>query len=254
MTLLRCRDIEVWYGDRRVVERVSLTAGPGRIVAVIGPNGSGKTSLLLAIAGVVGCRGAVYIDGEELSRLPRRLAASLIAYSSDVTVPDYMDLRVYEAVLIARHNVSQGFMDTPEDYEAAREALRSVEALHLWGRRLSTLSSGELRRVVLAMALARRPKVLLLDEPDSYLDARGRVSVSRLIRGLGERHAVVIATHDLVFAVNTADYYIALSNGRVVAEGGRGEVFRPDVLSRVYGVGFHVAVVDGALIPVPRYG
>lgn len=251
--LLRCTGLGVEAAGRRILDNVSLEAYMGRPLAVIGPNGSGKTTLLKSIAGLVGHSGSVYLDGRELSRMPARAVARLVSYSSDIALPEYMDLRVYEAVAVSRYPVSTGFFETERDYEEIRWALRSVGALELWDRRLGSLSSGEMRRVVLAMAIARHPRVLLLDEPDSFLDARGRVEVSRIIRRLSGETVTVFATHDLVFAANTASYMVALHNGRVVAEGGVDEVLRPSVLEKIYGVEMVVVVENGSYLIAPRY-
>ncbi len=252
---VKVRGVSIRYLGGRVlaVDNVSLELGGNDMVGVIGPNGSGKTSLLRAIGGLVSYSGAIYIDGLEVSRTPRRTLARLLSYSSDITVPEALSLTVLEAVLTSMYPVLRGFIESREDVERAYNMLRELGIDGLADRRLSELSSGELKKALIAMAIARKPRVLLLDEPDAHLDIASKRNLAELLSKLRGRALVIFATHDILWASYTATKIILLKQGRVVAAGRVEDVVKPDILEKVYGVKFTVTRLRDKVIPIPLY-
>jgi len=250
------RNVVVTYRKGLIVavKGVSLSIGKGDVLGIIGPNGAGKTTLLKAIAKIIGYRGTIYIDGYEVSSTPHHVIARILAYAGDIDVPDMLSLTVLETVLTSRYPVSKGFLDTKEDKAKAMEVLRTLGIEDLAHRRLDELSSGELRKVIIAMALAREPRAILLDEPDAHLDMGSKIVISRLIRRISRRSIVIFTTHDIFFAVNTASKIALLRNGSVIGVGRVEDIVKKDLLTRTYGVDFNIVYVDGKPLPIPVYG
>jgi iron complex transport system ATP-binding protein len=233
---IRVKGVTVTYGGFRALSGASLEVGGGEILSLVGPNGSGKTTLLRVIDGVLRPRrGTVYLDGSSLRELPPREAARRMGMVPQRTPPAGM-LTVFDFVLTGRRP-HLGLLPSRRDEEKALEAMREVGVLHLAERTLEGLSGGELQRVSIARALAGEPEVLLLDEPTSNLDPRYQVEILELLRDLRSKGlCLVMATHDLTHAYRISDKVVVLKRGRIFSAGSPEEVFRPEVLSRVYGV------------------
>lgn len=256
-SFIEVKGVRVEYKSRGEVivalNNASLRVNKGELFCVLGPNGSGKTTLLKAIAGLVKHDGVVLIDGVSALRIPRKAIAKVISYSSDISVPEMLSLTVEEAILTSRYPVSKSFLESSEDFYKVREVMKMLELLNLRNRKLSELSAGELKKVLLAMALAKDPKILLLDEPDAHMDIRSRIELSKILRTLKDKVLTIFTTHDVAFAANTATKVLVLNNGVGVALGSVKEVLTEDVLSKVYKVRFKVLNAEETIVPIPVY-
>ena len=250
MTALALERVTVELGGRPVVDGVSFSVERGEWVTLIGPNGAGKTTLLRSVAGLVGHRGEIRLDGDPIRRLRRRDVARRVAVvPQSPLLPGGMT--VHEYVLLGRTPyVSYMGSESRHDVAAAEAAVARLDLAELADRELGTLSGGERQRAVLARAIAQQAPLLLLDEPTSALDA-GRqqeamelIDTLRLDAGL----TVVGAMHDLTLAGQYASRLILLSSGRVVAHGAAGEVLTEPLIAEHYGA--RVRVLEGAVIPV----
>lgn len=193
--------------ERTVLREVSARARPGELTVVLGPNGTGKSTLLHTIAGLrrpLG--GTVRLDGDELSRLTRRELATRLAVVLTAR-PDVGLLSVRELVGLGRHPHTSVRGELRADDDAVVDwALAAVDAGHLADRPTAALSDGERQRVFVARALAQEPSIVLLDEPTAFLDAPARVALTGLLRRLaGGGLTVVASTHDLELALRVAD-------------------------------------------------
>jgi iron complex transport system ATP-binding protein len=182
----------------------ALAIAEGELVALVGPNGSGKTSLLHALAGIGGATGTVRIDGTDPRRLGPARRPSLLTYlpaARDIAWP-----------LAARDLIALG--GGGADFPA-------LELAPLLDRRIDTLSTGERSRVLIARALAPRPKLLLLDEPTANLDPLWQIRLMELVRSEigGGGRAALVAVHDLDAAARHADRILVMNAGRIAAEG-----------------------------------
>jgi iron complex transport system ATP-binding protein len=246
--------VSVRRGRRVVLDAVSLAVDAGEWVCVIGPNGVGKSTLLAAIAGLVPSEGRIDLGGRPLRSLDRKTRARTIALVPQrPVVPEAM--RVADYVLLGRTPYLGPFgAERAHDVDVVRSVLDRMDLWWAAGRRLDALSGGELQRVVLARALAQEAPVLLLDEPTTGLDLGHEQDVLELVASLRAASGltVVSAMHDLTIAGQFAERFVLLDAGRVVADGSREDVLRPDVIHRHYGARVHVFVgPDGAAIVVP---
>jgi len=255
MGALELTGVTVRYDDMVAVRDVSVRTAPGEWVAVIGANGAGKSSLLRAAAHLVPFEGSVAVDGQPLGRLGARRRARLVAY-----VPQQPELpagmSVLEYALLGRTPHLHFFgVESAADRRLCRDLLEQLRLADLADRHLSTLSGGELQRVVLARALAQEAPVLLLDEPTSALDLGRRVDALELVDDLRRTRGLTVFSvmHDLTLAAQFADRLVLVSAGGVVAAGAPAEVLREDLLSTCFGARVRVITdEDGALLVVPH--
>jgi iron complex transport system ATP-binding protein len=247
--------ISVCYDGSFAVREVSESATPGEWVGVIGPNGAGKSSLLRAVAHLVRHEGVVRVAGEPTARLSRRRRAQLIAY-----VPQQPELpggmAVLEYTLLGRTpHIGYFGVESEQDRAVCADVLDRLDLAALAGRQLSTLSGGELQRVVLARALAQDAPVLLLDEPTSALDLGRRVDALELVDELRRERGLTVlsAMHDLTLAAQFADRLILLAAGQIVAAGHPVDVLDEEILGACFGGRVRVIVdEDGDLLVVPQ--
>ncbi len=209
----------------------------GEMVGIVGPNGSGKSTLLKICAGVLTPeRGRVLQDGTPLRVLERRAIARRIGYLPQSVTPMF-DFVVEDVVRMGRYAHLEGLGGTGARDEAVVAAtLQSAELAGLKTRRLSSLSGGEVKRVLLASVLAQEPRVLLLDEPTAALDLEHQVRLHRLLTGLAEQGiGVVSVTHDLNLASLFFDRLVLVQNGRIIDDGAPDAVLTQDAMDRLYG-------------------
>lgn len=238
---------------------VGLTVPTGALFGILGPNGSGKTTLLRVLAGILAPdSGRVRVDGLDLSSLSRRALARRLAVVPQETHLAF-DYSVLEIALMGRYPHLGTFgLEGPTDVEVARQALSATGTLDLARRSFSTLSGGEKQRVVIASALAQAPEIMLLDEPTASLDLGYQIEVAGLLRRLNEEHKVtmVVATHDLNFAVNLCTDLALLRKGLVIASGKTESVLTREAIAALYGVdadvGRHPATGRLVVVPIGR--
>jgi iron complex transport system ATP-binding protein len=227
-------------GERREVLRgVNLAVVRGELVALLGTNGSGKTTLLRTFAGsLVPDRGIVMFEGRSVADWHRQALAQRVA-----VLPQQVDLpsgfRVSELVAMGRApHARRLFASTAEDERAIARALLDADAADLADRPAEELSGGERQRLLVAMALAQEPDLLLLDEPTLHLDLAHQVALLGAIRRLRDQRGLTVLAvlHDLNLAAAFAPRVAILDEGRVVADGPPAEVLSPDLVRRVFGV------------------
>jgi iron complex transport system ATP-binding protein len=216
---------------------VSLEARERELVAILGPNASGKSTLLKLLAGLLKpLSGRVEVDGEEVSELELRTRAqriALVAQESELLFP----LRVWEYVLQGRYPYGKRLrFESEADCLLAGNALAQVGADELRDRWMDQLSGGEKQRVILARALAQQPSLLLLDEPTQHLDIGGKVELLRRLRKLADEHryTVVVVTHELNLAAEFSDRIALMHKGKCLRMGTPAEVYERDVLQQVF--------------------
>jgi iron complex transport system ATP-binding protein len=215
----------------------SFEAQQREIVAILGPNASGKSTLLRLLAGLIKpLSGRVEVDGMEASELDLRTRAqriALVQQESELLFP----LRVWEYVLQGRYPYGKRLrFESDEDCLLAANALAQVGADELRDRWMDQLSGGEKQRVILARALSQQPSLLLLDEPTQHLDIGGKVELLRRLRRLADenRYTVIVVTHELNLAAEFSDRIVLLHKGKCLRVGSPAEVYEREVLEEVF--------------------
>lgn len=232
---LQVDGLSVDLGGRRILDGVSITAEPGQVVGVVGPNGCGKSTLLRALLRLVRpSTGTVIIDGTDVATIPaKRMARTVAAVLQDAT-GDF-DLRVRDVVSMGRAPYKRMFQgDNASDADVITESLALVGATHLVDRSFALMSGGERQRVLVARALAQQPSLLVMDEPTNHLDVRHQFDVLALPARLGI--TAVIALHDLNLAAYYCDVITVLHNGTRVTAGPPDTVLTAELMADVYGV------------------
>ena len=246
-------DLVLSYGPRRAVDGVTLAIESGEMVAIVGPNGSGKSTLLRGMARLQKPdRGSVVLGETDIRALSPRAVARCLAILPQS--PDSAtDLTVRELAWRGRFP-HQGVLQraTAPDFEAVAWALEAADVVDLAERPLASLSGGERQRAWIALALAQRPNVLLLDEPTSFLDIQHQVEVMHLLRRLNADGLTVVSVlHDLVLAGRFADRIVAMRAGRIQFDGPPAAVLEPAALERVFNVPMQVLTDPETGLPVP---
>ena len=225
------------------LEATSLQARRQELVAIVGPNASGKSTLLRLISGALKpLSGRVQLDGFEVSKLDPRTRARRIAVVQQES-PLLFPIRVDEYVLQGRHPYGQTLrFETPKDFSIAEESLAQVGAKHLRGRWTHQISGGEKQKVVLARALAQQPLLLLLDEPTLHLDLGAQVELLQQLRALARSHGytIVVVTHELNLAAEFADQVALLHRGKCLRSGTPADVYQRELLKQVFGATLEV--------------
>jgi iron complex transport system ATP-binding protein len=219
------------------LEATTFQARQRELVAILGPNASGKSTLLGLVSGALKpLSGRVQLEGVETSKLQPRTRAQRIAMvqqESTLLFPT----RAWEYVLQGRypHGRSLRF-ETDEDCAIAENALAQVGAQHLRDRWMDKISGGEKQRVILARALAQQPILLLLDEPTLHLDIGAQVDLLQQLRRLAEenRYTVIVVTHELNLAAEFADQIVLLHHGKCLRVGTPAAVYSKDLLENVF--------------------
>ncbi len=236
---LEARDVRLGYGEREIVRDLSVTVPPGRITVIVGPNACGKSTLLRSMARLLApTAGAVLLNGRSIQEMPtKEVAAVLGILPQSPTAPE--GITVSDLVGRGRYPHQGWFRRwSAEDDEAVAQALLSTDVLELADRPVDELSGGQRQRVWIAMALAQRTDILLLDEPTTYLDASHQLDVLDLLTDLNRERGVtmVAVLHDLNLACRYADHMIAMKGGRILAEGAPVDIVTEELVGEVFGM------------------
>jgi iron complex transport system ATP-binding protein len=246
--LIAARNVTFGYGRQPLLYDVHVQVHAGEMVGLLGPNGSGKTTLLRLLSGILQPQqGQILLKGRDLRLWGRRGVAQHIA-----VVPQELHMPFAFTV---EHMVSLGrtpFVSffgsqTKRDQAIVHDAMTTSDILPLAGRVFNELSGGERQRVMVSMALAQQPELLLLDEPTSHLDIKYQIEILELVQRLNREHSVTViaAMHDLNLAARYFSRLLLFQRG-IVADASPAEVLDPALLSRVYGVKVQVGILRGA--------
>ncbi len=238
MKLYAFSGLSAGYGGKTVIDGISGGIERGRITALIGPNGGGKSTLLRTLGGLGRYGGSLSFGSREVKDIPRRDFGRMVGF-----LPQSTSVRaafsVYEVISLGRlpfHGALEPMRRQDDAIVLESAELAGVE--HLLFRTVTELSGGERQRVLFAMTLAQRPETFLLDEPTSALDPNHSRRIFDLLRELAaEGRSVVAAVHDLNSAISCCDDFIALKDGKIRACGPVG-LLDEDILRGLYGINF----------------
>jgi len=248
--ILSVNDLDFAYNGTRVLHDVEFNLNGGELMAILGPNGVGKTTLLKCINAIhAPCAGKVLVEDRDVLRMrPDEIALGIgyVAQRSEAA-----RLTVFDAVLMGRkpHIV---WRVGEKDLKVVDSALKRLHMTHLALRYIDCLSGGELQKVAIARALVQEPRLMLLDEPTSSLDLKSQVDILTMLRRVVDEHriAAIMTMHDLNTALRYADKVLFLKDGRIHSTGPACEV-TSDVVEEVYGLPVHIHHVQGHPMVVP---
>lgn len=238
--ILEAVNLSGGYGSRRVISGLSLTIQPGEWLSLVGANGSGKSTLLRLLCRILIAQlGQVLLEGQPLAeQTPVQIARQIAMVPQTQRIPEGISVRQLVSLGRSPHQawwqwqldpVQQGFVDV---------ALEQTGLILLAHRRLETLSGGERQRAFLALALAQDPKVLVLDEPTTFLDLRYQLELLELLKRLNREKGLTVITvlHDLNLAARFSKTIALLQAGSLVARGSPEQVLTPSLLQQVFGL------------------
>lgn len=237
MKAVEIRNMNLSFGGRPILKDLSLEIGTGEFAVIIGPNGTGKTSLLRALAGLLPCTGEIMIEGRPLREMTRRQLAMTLAIVPQQT-PTGLPFRVADTVLLGRSpHLGLLGLEGEKDYAIARRAMEFTEVSELADRNVDELSGGERQRVIIARAICQEPRLILLDEPTAALDPAHQVKILDLMEQLRreQKTTVIMVSHDLNLAAIYGDRLILLAEGRIQASGPPSAVLSEELLEASYG-------------------
>ncbi|ANQ70977.1 ABC transporter ATP-binding protein [Rhodococcus sp. 008] len=233
---LRAEKIELRYADRTIVDELSLEIPDGGFTVVVGPNGCGKSTLLRALGRMLAPRsGRVVLDGNDIRSYRNKEVARRIALLPQsplspgaISVADLVSRGRYPYQSMLRQW-------SPEDEHVVSEALNEVGMRYAADQLVDELSGGQRQRVWIAMTLAQRTPVLLLDEPTTFLDIAHQIEVLDLCSQLHQSGRTLVAVlHDLNLAARYATHVVAMRSGKIVMQGSASDVFTPELLREVF--------------------
>jgi iron complex transport system ATP-binding protein len=236
---LRTDRLVLAYDDQAIIQEVSTAIPTSQITALIGPNGSGKSTLLKGLARLLKPKqGAVYLDGQAIHHLPTKQVARKLAILPQRTEsPD--DLTVRELTAFGRYPY-HGFLGviSEEDDAFIAKALQITGMDKLADFRLGELSGGQRQLAWIAMALAQDTKLLLLDEPTTFLDIAHQIDVLEVLQNLHRvyQRTIIMVLHDINQAARYAHYMIALVDGKIISSGTPSQILTPESLANIYGI------------------
>ena len=242
---LLLRNVSAGYGSEKVLKDINLSIKDGETVFIGGRNGTGKTTLLRVMSGLMDFEGSVTVGGDDISKMKRRNVARLIALMPQ-TAEMYFQYTCYQTVLLGRFARSKSVFGsfTQEDMEAAKAAMKTCGVYEYRDRLLNELSGGQLQRVLLARTFAQGTPFLFLDEPGSNLDIKYRAELCDYLCKWAEgktstpygelKNTVVAVFHDLGQARSVCERTVFLKDGKIAADGPSASVITPECLQDIY--------------------
>lgn len=239
------KEVSKKYGNKYVVERVSVKIPKGQITSFIGPNGAGKSTLLSMVSRLIKKDdGNISIDGMDIGKWDSNDLAkkiSILKQSNNISIR----LTVRDLVSFGRFPYSQGRL-TKEDWKHVNEAIDYMELGDMQDKFIDQLSGGQRQRAYIAMVIAQDTEYILLDEPLNNLDMKHSVQIMKVLRRLVDElgKTVVIVIHDINFASCYSDHIVALKNGRIVKEGTTPEIINEKTLKEIYDMDMHIRDIN----------
>ncbi|MBU5670843.1 ABC transporter ATP-binding protein [Paenibacillus brevis] len=250
MASLKTSHLDIAYEDRLIVQDLNISIPPGMITALVGANGSGKSTILKTMARILQPKnGNVLLDGRSIHKQStREVAKQLAILPQNPTAPE--GLTVYELISYGRFPHQKGFGGLKaEDRKVIDWAIEATRMQEFSDRALEHLSGGQRQRAWIAMALAQETDILFLDEPTTFLDMAHQLEVLQLLEELNAEsgRTIVMVVHDLNHAARYAHHMIAIKQGEAVAQGKPEEVVTSEVLREVFGI-------EADIVTDPRSG
>lgn len=242
MIAVKVNNLSAGYGGSDIVSGISFEVRQGGILTMIGPNGGGKSTVLKAVCGLLKrSSGTVEICGKNIDTLSRTERSKILSVMLTERIrAELMTCR--EVIAMGRYPYTGTFGAlTEEDETIVENAVRTVNAEDFADRDINSVSDGQRQRVLLGAAICQQPKVLILDEPTSFLDVRHKIAFFEILRGLADNGlAVVMSLHELDLAEKISDKIICIQDGKIRGSGGFDQpeepVFSPENICGLFNI------------------
>lgn len=234
---LRVRGLFFKYNSLDTLGDIDLEVNEHEVVSIIGPNASGKTTLLKCINKLLKPYiGTVYLDGKSVAKMNLKEVARKVSSVPQIFTRSF-PFKVFDVVLMGRKPYIKWQL-AEEDLKIVEESMRLVDVENITSKYFDELSGGETQKVLIAKALAQRPELLILDEPTTHLDIKHQFEILDLIRTLSKSRdiSVLMAIHDLNLAATFSDKIYIIKEGRIFASGSPKDVLTPENIKEVYEV------------------
>ena len=242
--MIRAENLCFSYGSRQVLQNVSFETEKGDFLAVLGPNGVGKSTLFRCMLGILkGYTGVIRVDEQDIRTLSRRQMAGMMSYIPQKHGTAFA-YSVLDTVLMGTtHELGTFSIPKARQIDQAQTALSQVGIADLADRKFTELSGGEQQMVMIARALSQQAGLLMMDEPTASLDYGNREKILSLLKDLtGQGYTVILSTHDPQHALSYSNKVLALKDGHVEAYGKTSDVLTGELLQELYGI--HAVIVD----------
>ncbi|NLL95006.1 MAG: ABC transporter ATP-binding protein [Thermoplasmatales archaeon] len=252
-TVLRVHNLVFGYTEKNTLEGVDIDAKKGEFVALVGPNGSGKTTMMRCINKILRQReGTVEITGKDTKGLTLD-EISRLCTTVPATTPLGFSLSTKEFVTLGRSPYAKTWMwESDEDVEIVEKAMWDFGILHFSERRLDELSSGERARALLAKGVVQQPKLMMVDEPSAHLDIKYKIQVMQMLKSLAENGiTVLMASHDINLVTAYCDKVLLLHGGRIVDYGTPAEVVTEESMKKVFDIDVRIIRESGVPYILP---
>lgn len=237
--ILRAENISVGYKEKNVIKDLNLNVAKGKIYSIIGPNGSGKTTLLRTLSrNIKPKKGKIFLDGENISRIKNKQIARKMAVLSQIHSSN-TDITVRNLVVYGRYAYKEWWKgDCEQDKDIVDWALETTNMKDFANNKMCNLSGGEKQRAWIAMAIAQKPEILLLDEPTTFLDINHQLEVLELLHNLNKQNNITIlmVLHDINLAAKYSDELIVIKDGDVYLKGEPWDIISEENLKNVFNI------------------
>jgi len=231
--------LSVGYDGKALISDISLSIKPGEILTLIGPNGSGKTTILKSITKqLAAIKGTVYVDGKNLRGMSgREIAKKMAVVFTDRVRPDMMTCR--DIVSSGRYPYTSALgLLTPKDREIVDASLKTVNAFDIAECDFSSVSDGQRQRVLLARAICQEPEIIVLDEPTSFLDIKHKIELLEILHTMATKQniTVIMSLHEIDLAYKISDKIVCVNGEKIEGYGTPEEIFTDERIADLYGI------------------
>ncbi|MEW9095897.1 MAG: ABC transporter ATP-binding protein [Clostridiaceae bacterium] len=254
--MIKINDLKLCYDEKIILDNINLSIEKGKITALIGSNGCGKTTLIKAIARILAPKkGTVLMEDKDILKMPSKEVSKLLAMlPQSSNAPE--DLTIYDLVKQGRypyHNLLSFW--SKKDESIVLESIRKMGLIDEKDRTLGNLSGGQRQRAWIALALAQDTDIILLDEPTNHLDIKYQLEILNILKELNEKEnrTIVMVIHDINHALKYAHNIIALKDGNILAQGPKEDIINENLIKNAFGVDCKLITspVDNCKICVP---
>ncbi|MEM0160856.1 MAG: ABC transporter ATP-binding protein [Thermoplasmata archaeon] len=258
MEIINVRNLSFRYNSKTILNNINFGLERDQIVGILGPNGAGKSTIIKILGGILEYEGSIKLTDIELKNFKRKELARVIAVVPQNFEPGF-DFKVSDLVMMGRTPYLKMFESvSQEDFNIVEDTMKVTDIMHIKDKSIREISGGERQRVIIAMAIAQDPKILLLDEPNANLDLKYQISIFELLKNLVRtKHiSIIVAMHDVNLAVKYCNKIMLLNKGEIVQFDAPEKVITEENIKKVYEIDSSI-IKDGNgsltyIIPIAR--